>query len=407
MAVLIRMPEVAANVTSAQIVSWLKSEGDAVAVGDPLAEIETDKAVIEFVAEAAGVLDRILVPAGKAADVSAPIAVLREDGDGPSQVDDLLKASDDDADLPPAQAPAASAPVIEAHDEDGARIFASPLARRLARESGLVLAGIHGSGPHGRIVRRDIEAALVAGPTAPARISASPAAAPADGPGSVRIPHTAMRRTIARRLTESKTQIPHFYLKADCRVDRLLKMRRQINSAGGRFSINDFVVKAVAAALVQEPDMNVGWTDEAVVRYEAADVCVAVSTESGLVTPVFKDVGRKPLSVLSAEIAALAKRAREHGLAPSEYQGGSFTVSNLGMYGVQEFAAIINPPQAAILAVGAVRKQPVVEESGKVAAASVLSVVLSVDHRCVDGAVAARWLAAFQRLLENPISILV
>ena len=410
MAVLIRMPEVAANVTSAQIVSWLKAEGDTVAAGEALAEIETDKAVVEFAAEAAGVLARILVPAGQAADVSAPIAVLRQDGDDDAQVEALLRDADGGGVPSPVEAPDAAVAAGSAPDTDGQRIFASPLARRLARGAGLALEGVPGSGPHGRIVRRDIEAALSAGPAAPTLAAPHAAAytpALAEDAPSTRIPHTAMRRTIARRLTESKTQIPHFYLRADCRVDRLLQMRHEINQGGTRVSINDIVVKAVAVALAREPDMNVGWTDEAVIRYAAADVCVAVSTESGLVTPVVRDVGRKPLSLVSQEIAVLAKRAREHGLAPADYQGGSFTVSNLGMYGVREFSAIINPPQAAILAVGAVEKRPVVDDSGALAVASMMSVVLSVDHRCIDGALAARWLAAFRRLLENPLSILV
>lgn len=424
MAKLIKMPEIAANATSAVIVQWSKKEGDVIRAGECLAEIETDKAVIEYDADSSGVLGKILVATGTDVEVGAPIAVLLDEGEKDADIAALLSA----AGVAPAQAgreePAAptasstAAPAVAAtirhaeHDraEAGARIFASPLARRLARERGLSLDGLRGSGPHGRIVRRDVDAANqrpVAGvaigqalaPTAPTGVAAAPT--------FTEVAHSGMRRTIARRLSESKASIPHFYVSADCRMDRLLALRAEINAAGHRkLSVNDFIVKAVAVALQAVPEMNVSWTDTALRRYAKADISVAVSTDGGLITPVVRDAGSKTLSAISREIADLATRARAGSLAPDEYQGGSFTVSNLGMFGVREFAAIINPPQAAILAVGATLEQPVVVD-GQLAVARVMKVTLSVDHRAVDGALAAQWLAAFQRCIENPLSALI
>jgi pyruvate dehydrogenase E2 component (dihydrolipoamide acetyltransferase) len=451
MAILLHMPEVAANMESATIVSWAKAEGDPVAVGDALADIETDKAVIEFTAEAAGVLGRILVPAGQAAAVAAPIGVLLAPGEQAADIDALLSqaagagpadpataqaaasaavpaGAPASAAVPaeppaPAPAPAASAPA----GPTGGRLFASPLARRLAAEAGLDLRGLPGSGPHGRIVKRDVRAALArppaAAPAAAASVPAQPAAAPAVAPqaaapapavpaaaeaGATRIPHSAMRRTIARRLLESKTSVPHFYLRADCRMDELLALRETINAgAPRRISVNDMIVKAAAVALAELPDMNVSWTDEALLRHAAVDISVAVATENGLITPIVRQAEGRSLSAISADIARLAQRAREGRLQPQEYQGGSFTVSNLGMHGVREFAAIINPPQAAILAVGATERRAVVDAQGQLAAASMMSVTLSVDHRAIDGALAARWLKIFRRLIEAPLGILI
>jgi pyruvate dehydrogenase E2 component (dihydrolipoamide acetyltransferase) len=404
MAKIIKMPEIAANATSAVIAQWAKAEGDTIAAGDCLADIETEKAVIEYTAEEAGVLGRILAPKGKDIAVGTPIAILFEAGEQDVDIDALL-AQAGGAPAPAAPAAPAHAPTAapSAADADaGKRVFASPLARRLAQERGLPLGEIAGSGPHGRIVRRDIDAAT----HAPAP---QPAAAPAPGVGDgfVEVPHTSMRRTIARRLAESKATIPHFYLSADCRMDKLLALRAEINAnAPRKISVNDFIVKAVAAALQAVPDMNAGWSDTALRKYAHADICVAVSTDGGLITPVVRDAGAKTLSGISAEIADLAARARQGTLAPDEFQGGSFTVSNLGMFGVREFSAIINPPQAAILAVGATLQQPVVVD-GQLAVAQVMKVSLSVDHRAVDGALAAQWLAAFQRHIENPLSALI
>lgn len=433
MAKLIKMPEIAANATSAVIVQWSRKEGEAIKAGECLAEIETDKAVIEYDADSNGVLGKILAAAGQEVEVGAPIAVLFEEGETEVDIAALLAAAGVAVEPPvgagttaSATASASAAATTGAADPErepdaaaSGRIFASPLARRLAQERGLELAGMTGSGPHGRIVRRDVEAAAQAapGPTAAAAIASAgsdvtlPAIAIPNTPQSsaafTDIPHSGMRRTIARRLIESKASIPHFYLSADCRMDRLLALRAEINAAGTRkISVNDFIVKAVAAALQSVPDMNVSWTEAALRKYQQADISVAVSTEGGLITPVVRNAGSKTLSAISREIVDLAARARSGALAPNEYQGGSFTVSNLGMFGVREFSAIINPPQAAILAVGATLSQPVVVD-GQLAVAQVMKVTLSVDHRAVDGALAAQWLAAFQRCIENPLSALI
>lgn len=288
------------------------------------------------------------------------------------------------------------------------RIFASPLARRLAAQRGLDLAALRGSGPNGRIVKRDIEQAATAAAAASAPAVARPAAPQAKASDAfTEIPHSNMRRTIARRLSESKATIPHFYLTADCRMEPLLALRAQINAnAPRKISVNDFIVRAVAVALREVPAANVGWTDTAMRQYPQADIAVAVATDAGLITPIVRAADTKPLSVISAEIADLATRARASQLRPEEYQGGSFSVSNLGMFGVSEFSAIINPPQAAILAVGATQAVPVVE-GGALKAGQVMRCTLSVDHRAIDGALAAQWLAAFKRLLENPLSMLI
>lgn len=423
MATLIRMPGVAANATSATIASWARKEGQAVAVGDCLAEIETEKAVIEFTADEAGVLGKILVDAGRDADVGAAIAVLYAAGEKDVDIDALLagqgvaaapageRPRQDAAALAPAPAPAPRAGGEANAAPARVRVFASPLARRLARDGGIDLLALTGSGPRGRIIKRDVQAAAFAAPAAKTPPAAAPEAPASASAGASQayldVPHSSMRRTIARRLSESKSTIPHFYLRADCRMDSLLALRKQINAgAARRISVNDIIVKAVGAALRELPAMNVSWTDAALRRYEKVDVAVAVSTDAGLITPVVLNVDAKPLSLVSAEIAELARRARQGKLAAHEYQGGSFTVSNLGMFGVQEFAAIINPPQAAILAVGAIEQRPVVSD-GALVAAAVMSVTLSVDHRAIDGALAAKWLAVFKRLVENPLAALV
>ncbi|NGM86057.1 pyruvate dehydrogenase complex dihydrolipoamide acetyltransferase [Parapusillimonas sp. SGNA-6] len=468
MATLIRMPEIAANTTSASIVSWSVNEGDAVAAGDCLAEVESEKAVIELEAEHAGVMGRILVQAGVETDVGTPIAVLLRAGEQGVDVEALLRADGQEAGGSASQQAAEqgtearasqeaeehnekypagrsdarhveqdrvqdqSAAALSAADGNGGegdavtrtsadvsppdfaaspsasrslsegRIIASPIARRLAHESGISLSGLSGSGPNGRIVKRDVLAASALSAQPPrAGVAPTPSADYTD------IPHTSMRRTIARRLSESKANIPHFYLRADCRMDALLALRAQVNADTTRkVSVNDFIVKAAAAALRQIPDMNVSWTDNALRRYQHIDISVAVSTDHGLVTPVVHDADTLLLSAVSARVADLARRARSGALEPSEYQGGSFTISNLGMYGVREFAAIINPPQAAILAVGAAEQRAVVED-GALGVSSMMTVTLSVDHRAIDGALAARWLDTFKRIVEHPALALV
>lgn len=416
MATLLRMPEVAANATHATLAAWSKKEGEPIAAGDCLAEVETDKAIVEISADSAGVMGQWLVPAGQEVEVGAPIAVLLAAGEAAADVQALLQAAGAVATAPAAAAasavPGTPAPAATTAQASGERLRASPLARRLAAQRGVDLSRLQGSGPGGRIVKIDVERAQAAAPApAPASVpvAAAPAAAPAGSGASAftEVPHSSMRRTIARRLAESKSTIPHFYLTVECRMERLLALRTEINaSASRKISVNDFIVRAVAVALREVPQANVGWTDTAMRQYAQADVAVAVSTDTGLITPIVRAADRKTLSQISAEIADLAARARAGQLRPEEYQGGSFSVSNLGMHGVSAFSAIINPPQAAILAVGASQQKPVVE-NGELKVGTVMACTLSVDHRAIDGALAAQWLAAFQRAIEAPLSMLI
>ena len=416
MATLLRMPEVAANATHATLAAWSKKEGEPIAAGDCLAEVETDKAIVEISADSAGVMGQWLVPAGQEVEVGAPIAVLLAAGEAAADVQALLQAAGAVATAPAAAAasavPGTPAPAATTAQASGERLRASPLARRLAAQRGVDLSRLQGSGPGGRIVKIDVERAQAAAPApAPASVpvAAAPAAAPAGSGASAftEVPHSSMRRTIARRLAESKSTIPHFYLTVECRMERLLALRTEINaSASRKISVNDFIVRAVAVALREVPQANVGWTDTAMRQYAQADVAVAVSTDTGLITPIVRAADHKTLSQISAEIADLAARARAGQLRPEEYQGGSFSVSNLGMHGVGAFSAIINPPQAAILAVGASQQKPVVE-NGELKVGTVMACTLSVDHRAIDGALAAQWLAAFQRAIEAPLSMLI
>ncbi|OZI69189.1 pyruvate dehydrogenase complex dihydrolipoamide acetyltransferase [Bordetella genomosp. 1] len=431
MAELIKLPAVAADSAGGALAQWLKQEGDTVRAGDGLAEIETDKAIVEINAEQGGVLARIVVPAGPAQlAVNTVLGVIRFAGESDADVARALAeagtavapqaptAAQSPAPaataaapgvVAPATAPASAAPASSAEPAgsgEPGRQLASPLARRIARELGVDLAGVSGSGPRGRVVKRDVEHAAARGAAAPA--ASRNAANPAANPAATRLPHSNMRRTIARRLTESKQAVPHFYLTVDCRMDALLDLREQVCRQGPRkVSVNDFIVKAAALALVEVPEVNVSWEPDALLRHASADICVAVATEGGLTTPVLRNAERKSLVELAGEIAELAGRAREQRLRPEEYSGGSMTISNLGMYGVREFAAIINPPQAAILAVGAAERRAVVDDDGAVTAARMMTVTLSADHRAVDGAVAARWLAAFRQLVEAPLRILL
>ncbi|RZT57407.1 pyruvate dehydrogenase E2 component (dihydrolipoamide acetyltransferase) [Microcella alkaliphila] len=427
MSTTIRMPEVLANVTEAAVQKWLVAPGDTIEVGQPFAEIETEKAVVEYTAETAGTVLELVVAEGDSVDVGAPIAVVGEAGETP-MVEEAPAA-------PAASAPAASVPATPdapsapaevpsapASAASGGRQFISPLVRRLAREKGISLDGVQGSGPDGRIVRKDLEALIASGgsqpaaatgaddaPRASAPASSAPAAsaAPAALPeGAELVPHSRMRATIARRLTESKNQVPHFYLEAECRVDALLDLRKRLNEgAAAKISVNDLVVKAVAGAFLDVPEANRTWTDEGMVRHASVDIGIAVSLDDGLVVPVVRGVEALSVSALGRSIADLAGRAREGGLKPDEMQGGSFSVSNLGMFGTNSFSAIINPPQAGILAVGAARQAPVVVD-GALEVGTVMAVTLSADHRAWDGALAARWLAAFQARIENPLTIL-
>ena len=445
MSVDILMPALSPTMEEGTLAKWLVKEGDSVASGDVIAEIETDKATMEVEAVDEGVVAKLVVAAGtEGVAVNAVIAVLAEEGEDPASV----QAGGGGAPAPapaPSTAPAAPektpetpAPVAAAVPAaapaaSGDRVLASPLARRLASQNGLDLSAISGSGPNGRVVKRDIEAAIAGGSAkaAPRAAASAPSTAAAGqpmpagaGPDPRKIaaqlemayeemPANNMRKTIARRLVEAKQTVPHFYLTVDIELDALLALRSQINKAvpdGVKISVNDMIILASAKALMDEPDTNASWAGDALLKYASADVAVAVATENGLITPVIRDVQRKGLPEISAEMVDLATRAREGRLKPHEYQGGTFTISNLGMFGIREFAAVINPPHGAILAVGKGEKRPVVrttDNGDELAIATVMSVTLSCDHRVVDGAVGARWLNAFQQRLENPLSMLL
>lgn len=440
MASLIKLPAVAADASEGILHQWLKKEGERVAVGEALAEVETEKAIVEINAEQAGVLGRIVVQAGPASvPVNSVIGVLLAEGEDASAIDRALAQNAVDVGavepaqnaaglsaVAPAPQAAATPPSAPASDSPlpipGGRLFASPLARRLAAQWHVDLLGITGTGPHGRIVRRDVEAARDRATTAPAAATATakpavstpavstPAVStPSAGrPAARRVPHTGMRRAIARRMTDSKLHVPHFYLTVDCSMDALLDLRSQANHGGAaRLSVNDFIVRAAALALREVPEVNASWHEDAIEYHAGADISVAVATDGGLATPIVRDADLKSLPAIAGEIADLARRAKANRLKPEEFSGGSLTVSNLGMYGIRQFAAIINPPQAAILAVGAAERRPIVDEHGQLAAATAMTVTLSADHRVVDGAVGARWLAAFRSLIENPVRILL
>ncbi|WP_104081482.1 2-oxo acid dehydrogenase subunit E2 [Cryobacterium sp. Y11] len=419
MATIIRMPEVLANSSEAAIQTWLVKLGEEVAFGTPLAEVETEKAIVEYAAETAGTVLKLLVEEGVSVKVGVPIAVVGAQGENiDGLVTDDARLSTASAAAPaPAAAPSAPpepetapSPVVSAPTElsssaaspgvSGDRQFVSPLVRRLAKERGLDLSAVDGSGPGGRIVRRDIEG-LIAAPAA-----IVPAPAQGDDSGAD-IPHTAMRRAIARRLTESKSTVPHFYLVADCRVDKLIALRASVNeSAPVKVSLNDFVLKAATAAFLDVPEAHATWGGTAITRYTTVDMSVAVAVDGGLVTPVLRSVERQTLTEVARNVADLAERARGGRLKQHELEGGSFTVSNLGSYGVTEFSAIINPPQSAILAVGLATQRAIVVD-GAIEVGTIMTVTMSADHRVLDGALAAQWLAAFVARIENPIGMLV
>jgi pyruvate dehydrogenase E2 component (dihydrolipoamide acetyltransferase) len=426
----ILMPALSPTMEEGTLAKWLVKEGDEVKSGDIIAEIETDKATMEFEAVDEGVMGKILIAAGtEGVKVNTPIAVLLGDGESASDVAaaPAAKAEAPKAEAPAAAAPAAAAPAPAAPAKDGNRVFASPLARRIAADKGIDLTTMTGSGPHGRIVKADVEGATAAPkaatPAAAAPAAAAPqAAAMAAGPSTDAVLKTyadrpftevkldGMRKTIAARLTEAKQSVPHFYLRRDIELDALMKFRGQLNkdleARGVKLSVNDFIIKACALALQQVPAANAVWAGDRTLQFAKSDVAVAVAIEGGLFTPVLKDAETKTLSALSAEMKDLAKRARDRKLAPHEYQGGSFAISNLGMFGIDNFDAIINPPHAAILAVGAGVKKPVVGADGELKVATVMSVTLSVDHRVIDGALGANLLQAIKDNLENPIAML-
>ena len=462
MPITITMPALSPTMEEGNLAKWLVKEGDTVSAGDVIAEIETDKATMEVEAVDEGTVASILVAEGtEAVKVNAPIAVLAEEGE---DVAEAAKAGPSDGAAPaaeaPAEAPAASnevAPstgdpgaqsasggwissgVVAASDggtagpvpvKDGQKVFSSPLARRIANNAGIDITAISGSGPKGRIVKRDVEAALASGakPAAEAPAAKADAAPPAMavGPSSEQVlanfaegsydlvKHDGMRKTIAKRLQESKQTIPHFYVTVDVELDALLALRSQLNKAAPvrddkpayKLSVNDMVIKALALALRDVPDANVSWTDDAMVKHHHADVGVAVSIPGGLITPIVRRAEEKTLSAISNEMKDLGARAKDRKLKPEEYQGGTTAVSNMGMMGVKDFSAVVNPPHATILAVGAGEQRPVVKD-GALAVATVMSVTLSTDHRCVDGALGAELLAAFKGYVENPMGMLV
>ena len=449
----ITMPALSPTMEEGNLAKWLVKEGDKVAPGDVIAEIETDKATMEVEAVDEGTVAKLVVPAGtEGVKVNALIAVLAgEDEDvaaaakagGDSAPEAKAEAPQAEAakaepkagapksEAPKAEAPAQPAPkaVASGSPANGDRTFASPLARRIAKDAGVDVSAIAGSGPHGRVVKADVEAAISGGgaKAAPAGKAATAAPMPMSDdavlklfePGSYElIPHDNMRKTIARRLVEAKSTIPHFYLTVDCELDALLALRSQLNAASPmkktdkgeapayKLSVNDMIIKAMAMALVAVPDANVSWTESAMVKHAHADVGVAVSIPGGLITPIVRKAEQKSLSAISNEMKDLARRARERKLKPEEYQGGTTAVSNLGMFGVKDFSAVINPPHATILAVGAGEQRAVVK-GGEIKIATVMSVTLSTDHRAVDGALGAELIAAFKKLIENPMAMLV
>ncbi len=449
----ITMPALSPTMEEGNLSKWLVKEGDKVKSGDVIAEIETDKATMEVEAVDEGTVAKLVVPAGtEAVKVNALIAILAAEGEdvaaaaagGGSAAPAKAEAAPAKAEAAPAKVEAAaavSAPITDKAPapstpapvaKSGERVFASPLARRLAKEAGVELSAVSGSGPHGRVVKSDVEKAVSGGGAkaapAAATTAAPAAAAPAMAKGASEeavlklfeagsyelVPHDGMRKTIAKRLVESKQTIPHFYVTVDCELDALLALRAQLNDAAPRkegapaykLSVNDMIIKAMAMALTEVPDANVSWTETNMVKHKHADVGVAVSIPGGLITPIIRHAELKTLSAISNEMKDLGKRAKDRKLKPEEYQGGTTSVSNMGMMGVKQFAAVINPPHATILAVGA-GEQRVVVKNGEMKIANVMSVTLSTDHRCVDGALGAELLGAFKRYIENPMGMLV
>jgi pyruvate dehydrogenase E2 component (dihydrolipoamide acetyltransferase) len=427
MATNILMPALSPTMTEGNLARWLKQEGDRIKAGDVIAEIETDKATMEVEAVDEGILGRILVPAGtQGVKVNDVIAVLVEAGEAMPAAGAVPQAQATPAATPAAPAPVAAAPVAAAPAPaaaSGDRVFASPLARRMAAQAGLDIGKIAGSGPNGRIVKADVDAALSRGPAPVA--AAAPVAAPAPdaaprpaAPIAITAPHTAVpnssiRKVIARRLAESKATIPHFYVSTDVEIDALLKIRADLNARSPKdgpgaykLSVNDLVIKATAVTLRRFPNVNAMWTEDAILQLHDVDISVAVSIPDGLITPIVKGADIKGLAAISNEMKDLAARAKTGKLKPEEFQGAGFSISNMGMYGVKDFAAIINPPQAGILAVSAGEQRPVVK-NGALAIATVMTLTLSVDHRVIDGALAAEFLQALKRNIEDPLSLML
>jgi pyruvate dehydrogenase E2 component (dihydrolipoamide acetyltransferase) len=439
MPIKVLMPALSPTMTEGKIARWLKNEGDKIKSGDILAEIETDKATMEVEAVDEGTLGKIVVPGGSEnVKVNDVIGLILEEGEDKGALASASTASAAPKPAPtaaaaptpapsapkaPAPTPVASAPASAPARSGGpdTRVFVSPLARRMAEQANLDLSRVRGSGPHGRIVKDDVEAALGRGGlTMPAAARGSaPAARPTPGPVIAgptpyrMLAHTTMRKVIAKRLTESKQTVPHYYLTVDCEIDALLKGRAALNAQAPekgdgayKLSVNDFVIKAVAVALTKVPDANASWTEEGIMQYERADISVAVAIPGGLITPIIFDAANKGLIQISHDMRTLAQKAKENKLKPEEFQGGTFSISNLGMYGTRQFAAVINPPQGGIIAIGAGEQRPVVK-NGQLAVATVMSCTLSADHRVIDGAVGAEFMAAFKKIIEEPLSMLL
>lgn len=412
MATEILMPALSPTMTEGTLARWLKKEGDTVSAGEVLAEIETDKATMEVEAVDEGILGRILIQDGtQGVAVNTPIAILVEEGESvPTSVSPKAEAAPaiikQTLEIKDATTVTTAPATLSKAHAGGARIFASPLAKRVAAQKNIDLKTLKGTGPNGRILRADVEAAAIAQPP----VGQHPPAVPS---GSRTVPHSSMRKVIARRLSESKSTIPHFYVSVDVELDALLALRTQLNATSPdegpeafKLSVNDMLVKAAAIALKHVPAVNAAFTDDAMVLYDDADIAIAVSIPDGLITPIVKQANKKGLKQISQETKDLVKRARAGKLKPEEFQGGTFSLSNMGMYGVKEFSAIINPPQAGILAIAAGRKQPVVK-GNEITIATVMTVTLSVDHRVVDGAAAAEWLSAFRSAVEAPLSLVI
>ncbi len=445
----ILMPALSPTMTEGTLARWLKKEGETVKAGDVIAEIETDKATMEVEAVDEGVLGRILVADGTAGvKVNDPIAVLLAEGESLSSASASAPASAPAAEPAPAPVPStelqpgsgtdqprdpekphpAPAAAASAQPASGERIFVSPLARRMAKQAGLDLSGIKGSGPNGRIIRSDIEAAQKGGPVAAAVPAAAPAAsAPAAAPAAIApprpaapitaphrlVPNSTMRKVISRRLLESHQGTPFFFVTLDIEIDALLKLRAELNAkspkdgAGAfKLSVNDLVIKAAAATLRRVPKMNASYTEDAIIMYDDVDISVAVSIPDGLITPIIRKADQTGLASISTQMKDLGARAKSGKLRPEEFQGGTFSISNLGMFGTKQFTAIVNPPQAAILAVGAGEKRPVVKNDA-LAIATVMTCTLTVDHRVADGAVGAEWMAEFKKIVEDPLTLML
>ena len=446
----ILMPALSPTMTEGTLARWLVKEGDEVSSGDVMAEIETDKATMEVEAVDEGTIGKIIVPDGtENVAVNSVIAILLEEGESADDIDVEAAKSDappapsgdgdsggekeapkEEAAPAPAPSPAPSAAPAPAPSSGGGRIFASPLAKRMAKQAGLDLAAIKGSGPHGRIIKVDIEAAMKGGAPKAAEAAAPGAAAPAAAPSAApagsgvlsaddpifgmlpeaeKIPHSNMRKTIAKRLTESARDVPHFNVLADVEIDKLMAMRKELNEKDGadyKISVNDFIMKAAAIALTRVPEVNVAFTDSAILQFKQVDMAMAVAIDGGLITPIIKDCASKGLATISREAKELAGKARDGKLKPEEYQGGTFSVSNLGMFGVKSFNSIINSPQGGILSVGAGEERPVVKD-GALAVATVVTLSLAVDHRCIDGAAGAAFMKELKALIEDPITLVL